>query len=302
MPSDVLTPTKSTRSGKACNVTSWIPTKAKKMFGLAMMGLTILPTHLVAMPSQGMKPFPIPVQTHATPVPEPLSHTPDLEKLRACHAVLDRWNMLQNPHAEDTRWTIAKILKISNKEVANGDRSIFCKTEFGDGARAWMTMDTLHLEDPYLVIDHVFKHDMADNPGFEWIQPCLESDSEHLSILAARKKAFKPIKFGVEVARNVAHAFELDKKHGNRGWAESMKRELDQLHDFKTFRVVPDGVPMPKGFKRIPYHMVFDVKFDGRLKAGLLQVDTEPQRSTKRTSSPLLSPWKLSELGSSWPS
>ena len=135
-----------------------------------------------------MLPFPIPVQTNAAPAPKPLSHTPNLEKLRAHHAVLDRWNMVQNPQAEDTRWTISKILKISNKEVANGDQSIFCKTEFGDGTRAWMSMDTLRLEDPYLVIDHLHRQDMCGDPGFEWVQPYLDSDNKHLSILSARKK------------------------------------------------------------------------------------------------------------------
>ena len=35
-------------------------------------------------------------------------------------------------------------------------------------------------------------------------------------------------------------------------------------------RVIPDGVPTPKGYVRIPYHMVHDVEFDGRLKSRLV--------------------------------
>jgi hypothetical protein len=45
---------------------------------------------------------------------------------------------------------------------------------------------------------------------------------------------------------------------------------LNQLLDYQTFIVVPEGKPMPKGYKRIPYHMVHDVKFDGRLKSRLV--------------------------------
>ena len=39
--------------------------------------------------------------------------------------------------------------------------------------------------------------------------------------------------------------------------------------DFDTFRVAPNGEYLP-GYKRIPYHIVFDVKFDGRRKARLV--------------------------------
>ena len=36
------------------------------------------------------------------------------------------------------------------------------------------------------------------------------------------------------------------------------------------FKVIPDGQPVPKGHKRIPYHVVHAVKFDGRLKSRLV--------------------------------
>jgi hypothetical protein len=39
---------------------------------------------------------------------------------------------------------------------------------------------------------------------------------------------------------------------------------------YKTFRVVEHGKPMHKGYKRIPYEMVFHVKFDGHLKSRLV--------------------------------
>ena len=36
------------------------------------------------------------------------------------------------------------------------------------------------------------------------------------------------------------------------------------------FKVVPDGEPMPRGYKRIPHHIIHDVKFDGRFKSRLV--------------------------------
>ena len=42
------------------------------------------------------------------------------------------------------------------------------------------------------------------------------------------------------------HALKLDSV----GWRASIKKELDEIHSHETFRVVPDGVPMPKGHTR----------------------------------------------------
>ena len=80
----------------------------------------------------------------------------------------------------------------------------------------------------------------------------------------------KKFKFGVEVPRNPKHALQIDKENGNDGWGTSISTELNQLEDYKTFIIVPDGQPIPRGYKRIPYHIVHDVKFDGRLKSRLV--------------------------------
>ena len=87
---------------------------------------------------------------------------------------------------------------------------------------------------------------------------------------ATKKKKGKQIKFGSEVPRNVKHALEIDKENGNKKWQEAMKLEVSQLFDFNVFRVLEDGEPVPEGFTRIPHQIVFDVKFDGRLKARLV--------------------------------
>ena len=66
------------------------------------------------------------------------------------------------------------------------------------------------------------------------------------------------------------HALELDRLNGNDDWDQSMNLELGQLSDYKMFRVLEDHEKMPEGYKRIPYHMVFDMKFDLRKKLRLV--------------------------------
>jgi hypothetical protein len=91
-----------------------------------------------------------------------------------------------------------------------------------------------------------------------------------LQAFNATAKDTRKFKFGIEASRNPRHALELDKLRGDNGWGKSIKLELDQLMSYKVFIVVPDGQPMPPGYKRIPYHIVHNVKFDLRLKSCLV--------------------------------
>ena len=272
--------------------TRWIPSSPLKWLGgLLLAGLMFLPTHVSAEPTHGLVEMHHPSQWYSNMKPStPLSHTPDLDKLRAYHAACDRFNMLMDPQPEDLRWNISHIKQCSYKEVADNKKSIFFKAQYGDGAKAWMPMDIIRLEDPYLVIDYAMKHNLDEKEGFDWIKPYLESDQEHLEVIRSFKTsqvASKTYKFGVEVPKNPSDALRIDRETGTTGWRDSIKAELDQIHAYDVFKVVPDGVPMPQGYKRIPYHIIHDVKFDGRLKSRLVagghcspEVDKEDRFST----------------------
>jgi hypothetical protein len=49
-----------------------------------------------------------------------------------------------------------------------------------------------------------------------------------------------------------------------------MKTELKQITDYQTFIVLDSGEDIPTDYQKIPYHMVFDVKYDLRHKARLV--------------------------------
>jgi hypothetical protein len=83
----------------------------------------------------------------------------------------------------------------------------------------------------------------------------------------------RKFKFGVEVPSNPGHALYLDRLHnltGEDSWAYAIKKELDQLKEYSTFRVVDNDRPMDTAYQKIPYQIIFDVKFDLRKKARLV--------------------------------
>ena len=56
----------------------------------------------------------------------------------------------------------------------------------------------------------------------------------------------------------------------NELWKKAMETEINQLLEYETFRISEDHEPMPKGYKFLPYHCIYDVKFDGRRKCRLV--------------------------------
>jgi hypothetical protein len=71
-------------------------------------------------------------------------------------------------------------------------------------------------------------------------------------------------KFGVLVPRTHAQAVELDKKNGNTYWQDE-----EQLLEYGTFIDKDKGTAIV-GYKRIRWHIIYDVKHDGRRKARLV--------------------------------
>ena len=67
-------------------------------------------------------------------------------------------------------------------------------------------------------------------------------------------------------------AVRLDKENGNQRWHKARNTEMNQLDECLTF--IDKGKfntqRIPKGYKKITAHPVFDVKHDGRHKARMV--------------------------------
>ena len=77
-------------------------------------------------------------------------------------------------------------------------------------------------------------------------------------------------KFGIQVPKGIKRAINLDKKNVINPWEDAIKTELKQLTDYQTFIVLDSRENIPKEYQKIPYHIVFDVKYDLRHKARLV--------------------------------
>ena len=78
----------------------------------------------------------------------------------------------------------------------------------------------------------------------------------------------KTFKYGVEIPRNWKDAVRLDKLNGNTLWADAVKYERECVDEFDVF--FDCKFTIPKGYKKIRVHFVFDCKHDGRRRARLV--------------------------------
>ena len=201
---------------------------------------------------------------------EPLENGHQLEELRAYHSRLDLLKQMLNPEVSDHDWRVENIVEY--RETKTESPRAFFKVLWFGGKKQWVSMDNLRMHDPYLVIRYGSKHDLLNNILWGWTKAYGILDEAYNNLVRAYAVSLKKnkIKFGIEVPKSTREAYRLDNRNKNDLWGQSMITEVSQLLDYKTFKVIQDDEPVPPGYKWIPYHCVYDAKFDGRRKCRLV--------------------------------
>jgi len=109
-------------------------------------------------------------------------------------------------------------------------------------------------------------------PAFNyWVPQTLRKRDHIISLVKQRQTRYlkKTHKFGIQVPKSVKEAYELDQTNGNTLWADSLTKEMKDVK--VAFDIKDDDDPIPKGYKEITCHMIFDVKMeDFRRKSRLV--------------------------------
>jgi hypothetical protein len=70
------------------------------------------------------------------------------------------------------------------------------------------------------------------------------------------------MQIGIQAPRVIEISINLHKKNVDNLWEVAIKTELKQFTDYQTFIVLDSGKSIPTAYQKIPYRMVFDVKYD----------------------------------------
>ena len=186
-----------------------------------------------------------------------------MEQLRRYHLQLEYLERLGNRDDPDINWKVEDILDHTVRQH-KGITRVFFKVKWRGGDTQWINMDDVRVHDPVAVIKYGEKENLLRTHGWEWIQAFLPMEEEVLLMTSAMNAATKDghkYKFGIRVPSSVKEALALDRVNGNSFWEDAIRTELKQICEYDTFHVVEDGIYLP-GYKRIPYHIVYNVKFD----------------------------------------
>ena len=139
-----------------------------------------------------------------------------------------------------------------------------------DGSTSWVPLKDLKESNPIEVAEFAVAHKIHHEPAFVWWVPkVLKTRQRVLSAVKSRSRYWdKHYKFGIRLPKSPEEAIRFDKENGDNLWAMAMQKELQNVDI--AFEWLDKGVKPPPGYKKVPYHFVFDIKMDFTRKARLV--------------------------------
>ena len=142
------------------------------------------------------------------------------------------------------------------------------EVEWRDGTSSWILLKILKESNPIKVSEYAVAHGIDKKPAFAWWVGHTLKKRDRIIKHVRHKPVKRSIKFGIQVPNSVEEAYKLDKENNNTHWHDAITKELKNV--IVAFKLLGEGENPPIGSKEIPYHIIFDVKFDLTRKARLV--------------------------------
>ena len=140
--------------------------------------------------------------------------------------------------------------------------------DWSDGTQSWLPLYNIKQSNPIEAAEYAVSKGLSEEPAFAWwVKYVLKKRSHFVSKLKTVVRD-KQLKFGLKVPKSVKEALAIDAENNNDYWDKAIKKELGNV--IIAFKLLEDDEPIPIGSTKIPYHFVFDVKFDLTRKARLV--------------------------------
>ena len=139
------------------------------------------------------------------------------------------------------------------------------EVEWKDGSTSWIPLKTLKETNPLQVADYAKGNHIDAEPAFDWWVSDVLRRRRRLIKGAQSRHRRTGFKFGVPLPLSIRDAMQLDREAGNTLWMDALRKEMGAV--MVAFEVQPEGTSHVPGYKRIPGHIVWDVKMDFTRKA-----------------------------------
>ena len=119
-------------------------------------------------------------------------------------------------------WSYEKILE--HRPIGNSKFEV--KLLWDNQEETWEPMENIKEDDKFMLAKYAHDKGLIETPGWKWARRITKNPKKFIRmarIFNAMKKRNRPVwKFGVELPRNVEHAFKLDRINGNTLWADAI--------------------------------------------------------------------------------
>jgi hypothetical protein len=181
----------------------------------------------------------------------------------------------QTEEDKDISWECHKVVDYCKEKGDVNSSNQKCLVEWNDikKTKSWVNYFALSLSNPKPIISFSRNNNLFDKMPFcHLTQNCRSNTAVDIAkiLKVSTSPAGIKYKFGIQVPKVIKNAIYIDKKNGNQLWQEAIKTEIKKITDYQTFIVLDSGKDIPTGYQKIPYHMVFDIKYDLRHKARLV--------------------------------
>jgi hypothetical protein len=142
------------------------------------------------------------------------------------------------------------------------------KIQWKNGTASWVPLADVKESNPVELAEYAYAKKLDKEPAFAWWVGHTLRKRDRIVNQVKHRMIKKELKFGIQVPRSVDEALKLDKENDNDLWQKAIDKELKNV--LIAFQLLEEGESLPVGSKEIPYHIIFDVKFDLTRKARLV--------------------------------
>ena len=179
-----------------------------------------------------------------------------------------------NAVTDADRYFISKGRRYPKKTTAGWQLCVQWKS----GYTSWECLKDLKESYPVEVAEYAKAVGIQHEPAFSWWTEHVLKKRDRMIAKVTKRYHRITHKFGIELPKSVAHAYEIDARNGNTLWRDAIEKEMKNVRI--AFKIIPEDGEVPPGFQQMSCHMIFDVKFGegfrrkARMVAGGHMVDT----------------------------
>jgi transposase InsO family protein len=168
---------------------------------------------------------------------------------------------------DDNRlWKLTRIL-----DYRDDHKKRELKVLWETGEVTWEPYGVIKQHAPLQVALFAERENLLNYDAWKWAKTYVRKHKRTIRILRAhyvkvQGRTYR-FQFGIRIPVSISEALRLDSQNGNTLWRDAIDKEIDKIIDYEVFKPVDVA---PEGYQRIPCHMVFAVKVDGRHKARLV--------------------------------